>query len=411
MRIVHLTQSTTAEITGGVEHHVDYLAAALRQLGHEIIVVGTTSLTRDEPSGKAVSLEVRARWFTILPPFLRHSLDALHETVAMFVRRLFRFRHARQIARHVAELQPDLIHEHSYIGELRTCQLLLRKYPLVFTNHTGAYLHLDRWTPTRWLQRQWMKCFAAVIAPSRELLPATNNSWYVPNGVDTTKFYPASVEERAVLKEKHLYAGKRVFLCARRWAPTKGILYLAKALHHLPASVRSQSVFLFAGNETPGYTRYQENVRQTLAASGCEFHVLGNLNHAALAEQIHLADLCIFPSLMEATSLACLESMACAVPVLGTRTGGLLELIQEDVTGWLVQPRDEKSLAVQIEHVFRSPSENLKQAGRRAAEFVRESYTWEAVAHQTDAVYRQALRRWASQHCAGLPTITGWETD
>ncbi len=403
MRIVHLTQSTTAEITGGLEYHIDYLTAALRKLGHEVIVVCTTSLTeQDSPTGSAPTT-ARLRRSPLLPALLRHPLDGIRETLAMFGRRLFRFRHARKVAQHVESLQPDLVHQHSYIGELRACRLLLHKYPLVFTNHTGAYLYLDRWAPTRCLQRRWMRRFTAVIAPSRELLPAMDNGWYVPNGVDITKFFPASAKDRAILKKKHRHAAKRVFLCARRWAPTKGILYLAQALQHLSDPVRSQCVFLFAGNETPGYARYQRNVRRTLAASGCEFRILGNLNHSDLAEQMRLADVCVFPSLMEATSLACLEAMASATPVLGTRTGGLLELIEDGVTGWLAQPRDAESLAVQIEDISQSSMEDLEQVGRCAADFVRKSYTWDSVAIRTEKIYQRALLARAEQRCDKLP--------
>ena len=392
MRIVHLTQSTTAEITGGLEYHVDYLTAALRQLGHEVIVVNTASLTNSDSTVDRKPTGLGPRRAPFLPAWVRHSTDILRETLAMFGRRLLRLRHAKRVVEHVNSLRPDLVHQHSYIGELRTCRLLLRDYPLVFTNHTGAYLHLNRWAPTRLLQRQWMKRFSATIAPSRELLPLTRNSWYVPNGVDTKRFFPVSEEDRARLQTRYNCQGRHVFLCARRWAPTKGILYLAEALHHLADSVRSKSIVLFAGNETPGYARYQENVRQVLATSGCETRILGNLDHPALAELMNLSDVCVFPSLMEATSLACLEAMACATPVIGTRTGGLLELIKEGENGWLVPPRDAKSLARQIEGAFNTPPGNLRRMGLRALSMVTKSYTWEVAARRTEKIYRHA--RW-----------------
>jgi glycosyltransferase involved in cell wall biosynthesis len=65
----------------------------------------------------------------------------------------------------------------------------------------------------------------------------------------------------------------------------------------------------------------------------CDVRVLGNLNHSDLAELFNSADVCVIPSILEATSLACLEAMACGLPVLGTDTGGLAELIREGSNG------------------------------------------------------------------------------
>ncbi len=390
MRIVHLTQTTTTEVTGGLEYHVQYLSAALACLGHEVIVVSTNKLTSANVSAGAAPISSRAGSF-VLPKLFRHQLDSFSETLTMFGRRWWQFRHASRIAEYVDKLEPDLVHQHSYIGELRACRLIVRKYPLVFTNHTGAYLHLQRWAPTRFLQRRLMKRFTMTIAPSRELLPDTENSHYVPNGVDTTTFFPFSNRERGSLKLQHGCAGKHVFLCARRWAPTKGIVYLARALRHLSRWTRENSVFLFCGNETPGYSKYQRNIRCELAASECDVRILGNLDHKTLAEIINFSCACLFPSLMEATSLACLESMACGTPVIGTRTGGLLELIQEGENGWLVPTRDAPALAERIDGILSADLETMLRTRQRALDTICQHYTWDAAAVRTEKIYQDAV--------------------
>lgn len=417
MRVVHLTQSTTAEITGGLEYHVAYLTAALGQRGHEVIVVNTTTVSRGSPvrpvavsagtlsarspaisSPSPAALSHRDGRTPWLPAAIRHDLDSLRETATMFGRRVFRTGHAASVVRFVDDLKPDLVHQHAYLGELGACRLLLRKYPVVFTNHTGAYLHLDRFTPTRLGQRQLMKRFTMVIGPSRELLPRTENSHYVPNGVDTARFFPVAEPERERLKVKHGCVGKTVFLCPRRWAPTKGIVYLARALSHLSHATRGRSVFLFAGNETPGYGKYQEGVQRVLAAAtGVEVRTLGNLDPVELAEHMNLAEVCVFPSLMEATSLACLEAMACATPVIGTATGGLLELIRHGENGWLVPTHDERALAERIETIVTAGPGSLRPIRQSALETVRERYTWQAAALETEKIYLAALGKWAGQ--------------
>ena len=172
------------------------------------------------------------------------------------------------------------------------------------------------------------------------------------------------------------------------------MIYLARALRYLSNAALRDSVFLFAGNETPGYGRYQRSVRQELSAAACEVRVLGNLGHAQLAELMNISEACIIPSLMEATSLACLEAMACATPVIGTRTGGLLELIREGENGWLVPMRDEKALAATIDDVLALAPERLERIRQAGADMVRQHYTWEATARETDEIYQTARLKW-----------------
>jgi hypothetical protein len=137
----------------------------------------------------------------------------------MFLRRLNRNWKARDTVREVTQRDPDIIHQHCYLAAIVMSWILSRKYPVIFTNHTGAYLYLNRWSLTRALQKRLMSKFAAVIAPSRELLPDIAHSHYVPNGVDTSVFYPVLADTKRRLREKWKFADKLIFVCPRRWAP------------------------------------------------------------------------------------------------------------------------------------------------------------------------------------------------
>ncbi len=396
MRIVHLTQSTTAEITGGLEYHIANLTAALRQRGHEVIVLNTESFPNKSKNLAAKPQDeaplAARRGAHLLPKTFWQDLDAHWETMAMFTRRMMKKRAVKVIADHIDHLNPDVVHQHSYIGGLGLCRLISRKYPVVFTNHTGAYLHFDRIVCTRWLQRQLMKRFAAVIGPSRELSPRTVNSHYIPNGVDPSKFFPVSGVELHRLEKKYRCVGKQVFLCPRRWAPTKGVIYLAKALRHLSRSTLNNSVFIFSGNETPGYKKYQRNIRDVLNTVEGEVRVLGNLGQVELAELMNISRVCIIPSLMEATSLACLEAMASGTPVVGTETPGLVELIRDGVNGWLTPLRNDRALAARIELIAGMSQEDLRRMGQDAMNTVREHYTWKIAAFKTEEIYRVAMQ-------------------
>ena len=388
MRVLHLTRSTVEETVGGLEQHIAYLGKALTHRGHDVEVLrmrsiqdSTVSVAEAKESGRPLTkVRLGSRLSTKLSLFMK------------FAQRFLNTSDTWSTARRVREIHPDLIHQHSYIGAVLTSLILARNYPVVFTNHTGAYLYLDRWTFTRLLQRQLMKLFTAVIAPSRELLPAIPTSHYIPNGVDTRVFYPVHLSERRRLRKKWDCEGKLVFICPRRWAPTKGIIFLAKTLAYLSPETRAKSVFLFAGNVTAGYEQYQQSVRDILPPPGiCDYRVLGNVNHAELAELMNVADVCVIPSLMEATSLACLEAMACGTAVLGTATGGLLELIKDGKNGWLVPPGDVGALHAALEKIAATSPEEIEPMREAALSLVRELYTWEIVAERTERIYELAL--------------------
>ncbi len=404
MRVVHLTQTTTLEVTGGLEYHIAYLTDALKRRGHEVEVVSAGSVLIEDPLPARVMAfkhfveATSGRPLSLLPPFFRRPLEILLEIVTMFSRRWFKSLYTSRIVRRVHALNPDLVHQHSYLGGLAVCRLLARNYPVVFTNHTGAYLHLDRLAFLRPLQRWLMRQFTMVIGPSRELLPSTENSRYIPNGVKLEQFYPVPDEELQRLRAKHGCVGKRVFICPRRWAPTKGVLYLARALHRLSRETRQNSVFLFAGNETYGYGSYQRNVRQTISeASGCDVRILGNLGHEELAGLMNISEACIIPSLMEATSLACLEAMACGTPVIGVNTGGLAELIRPGENGWLLPMRDPAALAAAIEKVVAMPPTDLQRMRAVAHGTAHTNYSWEVAAQKTEQVYFDAVQKWGHQ--------------
>ena len=401
MRIVHLTQTTTLEVTGGLEHHIAYLADALKQRGHEVEVVSAGSVLIEDPmSPRVMALKhfvegLSDRRLSFLPRSFRWPFEWLLEFATMVGRRLFKSLYTSRIVRRVRALDPDVVHQHSYLGGLSVCRQLVKNYPVVFTNHTGAYLHLDRSSLFRPLQRWLMTRFTIVIGPSQELLPSTKNGRYIPNGVDLRQFHPVSDEEVVRLKVKHGCAGKRVFICPRRWAPTKGVIYLAQALALLSQETRQKSVFLFAGNETHGYSRYQQNVRWAMReAADCDARILGNLGHSQLAELMNISTACIIPSIMEATSLACLEAMGCGTPVIATNTGGLPEMISHGENGWLVPMRDPAALAATVDEIVKIAPADLLRMRMAAHQIAREHYTWDATAQKTEAVYLEARQSW-----------------
>jgi N-acetyl-alpha-D-glucosaminyl L-malate synthase BshA len=116
----------------------------------------------------------------------------------------------------------------------------------------------------------------------------------------------------------------------------------------------------------------------------------------ALGEQdqvvplLSVADLFLLPSQQESFGLAALEAMACGVPVIASRVGGLPEVIDDGVDGYLKDPEDLQGMAEQALTVLGDAKlhERLAAAARRKVE---EKFSADRVVPQYEAFYREVL--------------------
>jgi starch synthase len=96
------------------------------------------------------------------------------------------------------------------------------------------------------------------------------------------------------------------------------------------------------------------------------------------------------PSLYEPLGIVNLEAMACSTAVVGSRVGGIPEVVADGVTGLLVSPDDPAALAMALNTVLTQPSlaTSMGQAGRDRAV---SEFGWRAVAEQTAALYSELV--------------------
>ena len=191
------------------------------------------------------------------------------------------------------------------------------------------------------------------------------------------------------------YNGEFVILCPRRWAPTKGIIYLAKAIKLLDGELPRNVVFLFAGSDYEGYQEYRKKVNSILSSCSAKVRNLGNLDQLTLRNFYQISDLTVIPSLMEATSLAALEAMACGCPILSTNVGGMPEIIREDYNGWMVEPMSDVVLANKIKELYEilKNQRRKREIRKNCREFVVEQYDWGRIAEKTVEIYNKLMEK------------------
>tara|TARA_B110000114_G_C15089465_1_gene397798 strand:- start:2253 stop:3362 length:1110 start_codon:yes stop_codon:yes gene_type:complete len=282
----------------------------------------------------------------------------------------------------VKKFDPEIVHQHDYLANIVASKILSKKYSVIFTNHTGQYLYLEKSTIGRYIQKYLIKHFKTIIGPSRELTPDTKNSHYISNGVDINFFKG---------KKNKKFDQKFVFICARRWAPTKGIKYLVEAMGQLSEKAKSNSLFLFAGSDSDDYIWYKDEIIKKLNKLPSHMYkLLGNLNQEELRDIFLSSDVSVIPSVMEATSLAAMEGMACGLPVISTNVGGMPEIITHDSTGWLVNSKNSDEISLIIEKIVNEEFDLFKM-GEGAKKYVNENKSWQSIAKKVDKIYKDNL--------------------
>ncbi|MBF0490794.1 MAG: glycosyltransferase family 4 protein, partial [Candidatus Omnitrophica bacterium] len=87
-----------------------------------------------------------------------------------------------------------------------------------------------------------------------------------------------------------------------------------------------------------------------------------------------------------------MEAQACGLPVVASNVGGLVDLITEGETGYLVTPRNPKALAKKIVEVLHNPKESQK-VGVQARSFIVENFSLDQMVRLTEKVYEEYTRR------------------
>ena len=182
------------------------------------------------------------------------------------------------------------------------------------------------------------------------------------NGVDRMMFRSQKPENSDQNSDRRLLTADRlpVLLYVGRLSPEKGVADLLRAIPLLKTPVRLNIV----GN---GVQRAE--LQQLAAALKLDGVVnwLGSKNPNEVPVQMAQADLLCLPSHMEGVPNVALEAFACGLPVVGTRVGGIPEVVSE-TTGVLAEPKQPAVLAAALTQALQT-TWDAAAIRRHAAQF------------------------------------------
>ncbi len=219
----------------------------------------------------------------------------------------------------------------------------------------------------------------------------------VPNGIDTEVFRPVDRDEAR--RELGLPHGP-LLVSVGRLIREKGVHHAVDAVARLRAvSCNSSLVVVGDGAE-----------REALARQARDMHVedkvifVGAQPPETVARYLGAADIFVFPTERdEAAPLVLPQAMACGLPVVASRIGGIEEVLDRPgPPGILLPPGDCAALTETLGRLIADPEERVR-LGACALELARTEYSIDVMVERTLAVYEVALSRLAlSQTAAGL---------
>lgn len=310
----------------------------------------------------------------------------------------------RCLKRLLGEFRPEVAHAHNIYGRLTTSVLdALREegVPVVMTLHDyklicPTYLMLSDGRPCErcrgrrfwWaalrrchrqglvpsvvyaleaafnaLLRKYERNVALFIAPSRFMIEkcaefglSRERFVHVPNFID-----PREMEPSGEYGDHLVYFG--------RLSAEKGLLTLLRAFR----LVKTRSARLILAGEGPMRGQLEREAQRLGLEERVRF--TGHLASGPLWELVRGARAVALPSeWYENAPFAVIEAMALARPVVGSRIGGIPEMVQEGQTGYLFEPGNAEDLAAKLELVLRAPRGELAEMGLRARRLAEERY-------------------------------------
>lgn len=307
-------------------------------------------------------------------------------------------RYVQRVVKRLAKTRPDLIEVEN---RPRLVRALRRKFPKarIWLNlHSNTFISKRYLTP-----RELSSCLAAAdrIIVNSEFLKsdvaarsprAASKIGVVYPGVDPERFTGWNPEEeRAARGWEH----RRIVLFVGRLIPLKGVHLLLEAMPALIRQVPDVLLVIAGGasygsNAKTAYVRKLERLAKPLRG---HVHFQPYVPHYEIPRWFSMAHVAAVPSVRrEAFGLVNVEAMAAELPVVACRVGGISEIVEDGVTGFLINPLRARTELADGLSLLLLNEELRMEMGRRGRERALLNFTWQATAD-----------RWLGELRASMP--------
>lgn len=191
---------------------------------------------------------------------------------------------------------------------------------------------------------------------------------HIPHGVDVRRFRPRDAAEKAALRARlGLPADATIVTYTGRLLRGKGLETLVDAFARLD---EARAHLLFVGSGDGQVLSVEPALRARVAEAGLAARVTFAGRVDAVEDWLGASDLFAFPSEFEALGLSLIEAAASGLACVGSRTGGIVDVIEDGRSGLLVRPGDAAALAAALRSLSAAPARRAEMgaAGRAIVE-------------------------------------------
>jgi glycosyltransferase involved in cell wall biosynthesis len=352
---------------GGMENYVYNISKGLKEkYGWEVVVV-----TSNHEEKKYKEENIDGMKIYRLAPWFKISNTPINP--------LWYF----QIKKIIKKEKPDIINGHSpvpFISDITS--LVAGKIPFITTYHSGSMIkEKSALNPLIFLYESLLleslfRMSTKIICCSpdyikRNLKKHKTKVKYIPPGVDTKIFRP----HKSKPTNDVLFVGR-----IEKNSDWKGIKYLLDAISLIKFHKPDISLRLIgSGDRVIYFKKYSK-------AIGVNKNVtfVGSRTGTDLVGEYQYSKLLVLPSITESESfgIVLVEAMACKKPVIGSKIGGIPYVINHEVNGLLVPPKDSNALADAIVKILKNP-ELANKMGENGYKKVVSGFTWDKQVEKT----------------------------
>lgn len=283
----------------------------------------------------------------------------------------------------------NLIHAHFVITAGYTGALLKKKYdkPLIVTAHGEDIYDV----PFR--DEDWKEKVEFVLNTADRIITVSNKNVdymkklkikkpvaVIPNGFSGDLFYPMDRDES--VKKLNLPTDKKIILSIGSLLDVKGHEYLIKAISEL-IKYRNDVLCIIIGDGDQ-----KNRLKKMVKDYGLNKYIkiLGGKSHSEIPLWINACDIFVLPSINEGNPTVMFECLGCGKPFVGTRVGGVPEIIVSDDYGFVVEPKNIEQLAEKIYEGL------CKEWNRRKIISYAEQFTWETLSNKIKEIYDSVVQ-------------------
>ncbi len=204
----------------------------------------------------------------------------------------------------------------------------------------------------------------------------------IENGIDGSRF-EITIDKQKKRKELGIRETGPIIGLGVRLAEQKGITYLLQATPQVIKAFPDITLVIAGDGELKEdlqkETR-QLNIEQNVCFAGARLDI---------PDLLQLFDVYVLPSLWEGMPMVILEALAAGCPVLATDVGGVAKVIDNEVTGLLVEPRNPEQLAISILRIL-SDRQLQEKFIRNGLQKFQKKFSAEIMARQYEKLYLRA---------------------